>query len=887
MQRRWVQFALMAILVVMATAVRVYQLKDVPAGLYCDEAAEGYNAYAIGTTGYDENGKFLPLFIWSFGGYKNPIYIYTAGAIMRFAGINEATTRMPAALFGIGGIIALFFLGRSLFGPWVGFFAAALLAAAPWHLHFSRIAFDMTLFGMLFTLCVYFLVEFTKGRRTLPAALFFGGLCVYAYAIATLFVPVFLIGFGLLYLPTMLRRWKETFLAIIVALATVAPCGIFYYRNAQGSIYLQRTTMIDPAASLQQNAAHYLANYKEFFNPVFLFQNGDSISRHAVRGFGELLPSYMPLILLGVLAVFLKRDRASKLLLWWLLLYPAGASMMTEIPTATRSFIGAPVMCLLGGIGLGTALWCLKVLRWRPLVVTLQAAGVAAFVYFAAPEFDRYVRFYFNEYPKYSAPTYGGFQYGYRDSFAFMEPLRHKYDLMMITATEVNQPQIFALFYNAMDPIKYNKDRDIGYLISDPAFYADYHLNQRVLYQLRPADMAFFSDYTVLKDIVAPGGQKEFVIAEVRKRKNYLTKWMGLGLFLNDNDEGKKIDFIDPKKVTRDRYKGAWGDLYWRPIPQRNVRVDLNGFFATADPRHPMNPELVCAYTATSVKSTKQQAVWLELAGGGDLAQLWLNGESLTAWALTVGVAPVRKEITLSAGTNLLLVKSCETIGDWYFTARITDAEGKDIDDIVVEQEIPATVATAIVPPAKPSELQAIEGFDSIVRFKHTQNPYSDYRGGTESWWTYVWDPEGEVVWTSAPPPIAKRTVAVLTASISPEPFGGELYVNGKYALTFDLGPERGTKTFTNGAYRLTFAFKGEAGGFSGILFIEVPASDVTPGQPLEFRVVPGKGTDHAWFMVKDYKDNLTHENITPDSIAGVGKGDWQAMAPPDGVEPQ
>ena len=76
MQRRSVQRLCLLAVVILAASLRLYQLKDVPAGLFCDEAAEGYNAYAIGTAGIDENGAHLPLFIWSFGGYKNPLYIY-------------------------------------------------------------------------------------------------------------------------------------------------------------------------------------------------------------------------------------------------------------------------------------------------------------------------------------------------------------------------------------------------------------------------------------------------------------------------------------------------------------------------------------------------------------------------------------------------------------------------------------------------------------------------------------------------------------------------------------------------------------------------------------------------------------------------------------------
>src|SRR5262249_4178931 len=58
-RRQWI--ALAAVLLV-AAALRIYKLEDLPAGLYCDEAGNGYNAYALGAAGIDENGVHWPLY---------------------------------------------------------------------------------------------------------------------------------------------------------------------------------------------------------------------------------------------------------------------------------------------------------------------------------------------------------------------------------------------------------------------------------------------------------------------------------------------------------------------------------------------------------------------------------------------------------------------------------------------------------------------------------------------------------------------------------------------------------------------------------------------------------------------------------------------------------
>ncbi|GBD25074.1 hypothetical protein HRbin30_00389 [bacterium HR30] len=876
--RKWLWRLALGVVLVGSAWLRLYQLRDVPAGLFCDEAAFGYNGYAIAESGYDENGQFLPLLVWSFGGYKNTVYIYSTALAVKLFGLDEFSTRFPAAFYGVLSIGVVYLIGKELFNPWVGLFSAIFLALAPWHLHLSRIAFEMTPFAFLFGMAVWLLILYTKGRRTLPWAAFFCAACPYNYAISTVVVPLFLLGFAVLYAPTLVRRWKETLLAVAVGVVTITPLVIFYQRHPQGTIYVQRTAAFDWNAPWLPQATRYWLHYKAFFDPVFLFERGDPITRHAVREFGELLPIYLPFLLIGIAAALLRRDRFSKLLLWWLAVYPTGAALLTEIPSATRAFIGVPAFSLLTGLGLATALWVLQVFRWRPLVRTLQIASLGVVAYFLGQQSYHYVTFYFREYPKYSAPTYGGFQYGYRESIQFMEPLRSKYRRLMLTATEVNQPQIFPLFYNRVDPLYYIQTRDIGYLIADPAFYSEYTVDGPILYQLRDSDLSFFSDYTILKEIVAPGGQREFVIAEVRARKMFLTQWLALGLFGNSDGNGIRRDFIDPKQISKDRVRATFADAYWRPMFQRNVRVDFNSFFAGSDPLHPGNPEYVCAYALTNVRSERQQEVFLELSGGGDLARVWLNGNLLSPIPLLLGPTPLRKAVSLQSGNNLLLVQSCETVGDWYFVARLTDAAGNDVTGVTSVAEIP-TVAS--LPPTQPAvrkaeDVQLIEGFGGIRRFRHTQNPYPDYRGGTESWWAYVRDPDSEVVWTTAPIPARKRTVAVVTASFSEVPFEGELYVDGKFALRFQLSQDFQNEIWSSGPYRMTFLFRAATAGRSGVLLVEVPADAVKPSEPLELRVIPTGGDEAGWFMVKNYPDTLAHEGLTPEEAVGLPDTGWE-----------
>jgi 4-amino-4-deoxy-L-arabinose transferase-like glycosyltransferase len=876
MQRRRVQRFTLLLIVVLATVLRVYELKDVPAGFFCDEAGLGYNAYTIASAGVDERGTFFPLYFWSFGvSYKNPAFIYTAAIPVKLLGADEFSVRLTSAVYGIGTVIALFFLGRALVHPWVGVFAGLFLAICPWHLHFSRVAFELISFPFFFVIGFTLLVRYTQGRRTLPAAMFFFGLCPYTYAVANLFVPLFLLGFALLYFPTLLRQWRQSALAFIVLAGTVAPVGVFYYNHQQLTTqYFRRTTNLRAEEDVRTQVERVARYYRMFFSREFLFDRGDPIVRHAVRDHGELYNFYAPFLLLGAAAAALRRDRASKLLLWWLVIYPISPSLMTEIPSASRGFIGVPAFCLLTGLGLGTALRALAwILRWRPLILSAQTAALGVAAYFLVPQVHHYLQLYFHDYPKYSAPTYGGFQYGYRQVIEYMESKRSEYDLLLMTAVNVNQPQVFPLFYKGVDPTDPETRYKTGYLIIDPAEYRRYSMDQRILASLRPTDLDLFSDYTVHRRIVAPGGREEFVIAEVRARKRFLTNWLVLGLFPNEGREGVKHDFIDVRNLRKDRYEGAFGDVFWRPINPQFVRVDLNRFFYSADPRHPGNPELVCAYAAMTVTSPEERAAFVEITGSDDMIQVWLNGRTLTPFAFMLSDTAKRRPVNLRRGDNVLVVKSCENVGGWHFTMRVTDEAGIDLTDLQMKAEIPTGPVPQ--PASPPRELQLVEGFASIKQFREHAPEHPSYRGPNESWFAQVHHQPGEIVWETAPCAERKPTVFVFTTSTSDERGEAELYVNGNYALTFEMSGDRDVRSWQRGPYHMTFVSKQSIAGNSGIALLGVPADVIEPGKPAELRVIPARGRNEAWFMVKGYRDTIAHEKITEERAAETIRGAW------------
>ena len=163
---------ILVIIFVLAAFLRLYKLGAVPPALYWDEASLGYNAYSILKTGFDEHHNFMPLTNFAaYGDYKPPLYIYATVPSIAVFGLNEFAVRFPSAFFGFLTVVLVYFLTKKLFlnGPFlkikkveidVPIIATFLLAISPWHLQFSKAAFEANL-GLFFsTLGIYLYFKF-------------------------------------------------------------------------------------------------------------------------------------------------------------------------------------------------------------------------------------------------------------------------------------------------------------------------------------------------------------------------------------------------------------------------------------------------------------------------------------------------------------------------------------------------------------------------------------------------------------------------------------------------------------------------------------------------------------------------------------------------------
>src|SRR5258706_9006720 len=137
--KKYLSYILLGLIVLIAVVLRLYKLGSAPAGLYLDEAGQGYSAYSILKTGKDEFGKSFPIVFRSFTDFKTPIYVYLIVPLIPIFGLTKFAVRFPSFFFSIITIPVLYFLIQELFPKklkdiaWkLGIIAALLLAISPW-----------------------------------------------------------------------------------------------------------------------------------------------------------------------------------------------------------------------------------------------------------------------------------------------------------------------------------------------------------------------------------------------------------------------------------------------------------------------------------------------------------------------------------------------------------------------------------------------------------------------------------------------------------------------------------------------------------------------------------------------------------------------------------
>lgn len=469
---------LLAILL-LAIILRFWQLGKVPVSPDWDEAALGYNAYSILKTGKDEYGTFLPRSLRSYDDYKPPLYVYLAIPSVAAFDLSTWSVRLPSAVMGVLAVIGTYFLVLELFKKNTNYalISSFLLAISPWHLQFSRIAFEANT-GV--TLNIWGLVAFFRGLTSVPwmiLSAFIFGLSLYAYHSERIFVPLLLLIISVLWHREVFRDWKKIALAAVIGLIVIAPLLPVIFDKTSITRLRGTSTLSDQTGLLMRSVAKLeddrvsgniigtlfdnrrivyartlLDGYISHFSLRWLFFTGDNDRHHAPDN--SLLYIWeLPFLLWGIFVIWRNGGKAAKLLISWVLIAPLAASPTSETPHAIRTLVFLPALQIFTAAGLAQfglfAVHTVTHVRGLRRFLALTVTGMLALF------IGINTIYYFHMYYVHLNHEYSRFwQYGYEQAVEYAEAHKEKYDKIVVSPV-LEQPHMFFLFYTKYDPVRY------------------------------------------------------------------------------------------------------------------------------------------------------------------------------------------------------------------------------------------------------------------------------------------------------------------------------------------------------------------------------------------------------------------------------------------------
>lgn len=524
------KYILLALIVVLSLAVRVYKIDSIPPSLTWDEAAVGYNGWTIANFGRDEYGKFFPLFFQSFGEDKQPVHIYATAFFVKLLGLTEFSTRLPSAIFGTLNVLLIFFLARLFTNNLVGLLSSLFLAVSPQSIHFSRFNHEANFALFFFMLGLLLFYKSLKRKDILPLSILLFFLSMISYHAAEIVVPPFVALLGILYFKNFKDNRANLAITAVLVIGFVI-VGIFQPRllgiarfdqTVQGNVDIEKTALFKQTGNLLLGRINLILNqYSWHFDPKFLFDSGDKNARLSSQGAGEFYKIDALFLIAGFLFLILKRSKPGLIILAWAFLGPLPSSLFAEAPHAGRTAFMMGSWQIVAALGFYTLIGTFKRFQIRWIVGFLFLGLLLIFMV-------NYLRNYFYEFPKRYAIDW---QYGMKQAVEYSKD-HPEYPYVFMTNLR-SQPYIFYLYYlrtplyDYLNSVQYNrlKNKSNNLVLSYDRYYFDGFNpvidlpNYEALYILTPSEydgLMYRSNFNIKKIIYYPNGTSAYYIVSIK-----------------------------------------------------------------------------------------------------------------------------------------------------------------------------------------------------------------------------------------------------------------------------------------------------------------------------------------------------------------------------------
>ncbi len=555
------QTILLLLILCIGAAIRLWQLGHVPPSPDWDEAALGYNAYSIMQTGKDEYGKFLPVVLRSFDDYKPAMYAYFIIPFIPVFGLNIISVRLPAVLFGLLAIVATYYLVKELFGEHISigkkhipvyYFALTasfLLAIAPWHIQFSRIAFESQIGDAFNIFSALFLLKGLKKPWFLSLATFCMAFNLYVYQSEKVFTPLLFMAFVIIYRKQLFAISKRyLILAALIGIITALPMIYYTVTNKEAlarargvSVFADQTQLLkNNAVRLIEDKKNHdiigqivdnrrilfgreiIFGYLSHYDLNWLFIKGD-LARHHAPQMGLLYLWELPFLLIGI--YLLLRSNIDKKAKWfifaWFLLVPIPASITSGVPHAVRTLNFLPTFQIFTALGIIAFYNQISNIKYQISKIKIKYVILASCFLFLTFNILYYLDQYFVQQNYYNSKEW---QYGYEEAVSTVKSVENNYYKIIVSnKPHLDQSYMFFLFYLQYSPMNYHQEsqkvsggfkenHQFGKYEFRPIQWDIEQKASKILYVGRPNDIP--DNAHILKTIYFLNGDSAIKIAE-------------------------------------------------------------------------------------------------------------------------------------------------------------------------------------------------------------------------------------------------------------------------------------------------------------------------------------------------------------------------------------
>lgn len=388
---------LLITILLVASFLRLWRLTEIPVSLFGDELDVGYHAYSILKTGKDYSGNSWPLHFQSLAEWRTPFYLYSVVPTVAIYGISPLGVRLPTAFFGILGVLGLYLLVKQLTKKKeLALLSAFLLTISPWHIQYSRAAFEVTMLLAFLLFGLYFFFKsLSIGEKGPKDGKWLWIACALLvttpliYSTAKLFTPAILLALLILWRKEIFKLPKNTLTKAVLTLTVLG--GITAYAtlfSGGGQRFGDISVFSDPTIPTEVGTArlrdarmrgeigpglspgasdrffhnkvifwseNISRNILQSFSTDFLFIKGDLNLRHSIDGVGQFYRIEFITMILGLLIFFSKyKDKRVKIFVaLWLVLGVLPAAITRDGGKhATRLILILPPLVFLISYGL-------------------------------------------------------------------------------------------------------------------------------------------------------------------------------------------------------------------------------------------------------------------------------------------------------------------------------------------------------------------------------------------------------------------------------------------------------------------------------------------------------------------------------------------------------